>query len=75
MAESAGYVRNAFVLCCFGVHSEFEHLEKILFDAISTELIEDSDEVEITSEEKSSKYKKYYTNDYHPTPHEYINGE
>ncbi len=75
MAESAGYVRNAFVLCCFGEHSEFEHLEKILFDAISTELIEDSDEVEITSEEKSSKYKKYYTNDYHPTPHEYINGE
>jgi hypothetical protein len=60
MAASAGYVRNAFVLCCFGEHSEFEHLEKILCDAISTEPIEDSDEVEAVSEEKTSKYKKYY---------------
>lgn len=69
MAASAGYVRNAFVLCCFGEHTEFEHLEKILCDTISNEPIEDSDEVETVSEEKSSKYKKYYTNDYHPTPH------
>ena len=75
MAASAGYVRNAFVLCCFGEHSEFEHLEKILLDAISTEPIEDSDEVEAVSDEKTSKYKKYYTNDYHPTPHEYVEGE
>ena len=75
MAASAGYVRNAFVLCCFGEHSEFEHLEKILLDAISTEPIEDSDEIEAASEEKTSKYKKYYTNDYHPTPHEYVEGE
>lgn len=30
MAESAGYVRNAFVLCCFGENSEYEHLEKNL---------------------------------------------
>ena len=36
MAASAGYVRNAFVLCCFGEHSEFEHLEKILLDKGTT---------------------------------------
>lgn len=72
MAASAGYVRNAFVLCCFGEYSEFEHLEKILLDAISTEPIEDTDKIEEATEEKTSKYEKYYTEDYKPTPHEYI---
>ena len=71
MAASAGYVRNAFVLCCFGEHSEFEHLEKILMDAISETPIEDSDSM-IDFEAKPSKYKKYYTKDYKPTPHEYV---
>ena len=33
------------------------------------------DKVESESDEKTSKYKKYYTNDYHPTPHEYVEGE
>ena len=75
MAASAGYVRNAFVLCCFGEHSEFEHLERILCDAISTEPIEDSDEPESVAEEKSFKYEKYHTKDYKPTPHEYFEGE
>lgn len=72
MATSAGYVRNAFVLCCFGEYSEFDHLEKILLDAISTDPIEDSVETEDTAKEKSSKYEKYHTEDYKPTPHEYI---
>ena len=72
MAKSAGYVRNAFVLCCFGEHSEFEHLEKILLDAICAELIKESNDANIITEEKSSKYEKYYTGDYKPTPHEYI---
>ena len=72
MAASAGYVRNAFVLCCFGEHSEFEHLEKILCDATSTEPIEDLDEIEVTTEDRAAKYEKYYTNDYRPTPHEYV---
>lgn len=72
MAASAGYVRNAFVLCCFGEYSEFEHLEKILLDAICTEPIEDSEDNEVESETKSLKYEKYYTQDYKPTPHEYI---
>ena len=71
MAASAGYVRNAFVLCCFGEHSEFEHLERILTDAISKEPIEDDDSDPDMSEEKASKYEKYHTDDYKPTPHEY----
>ena len=72
MAASAGYVRNAFVLCCFGEHSEFEHLEKILIDAISTEPVDESEESETEANKKSSKYEKYYVEDYKPTPHEYV---
>ena len=72
MATSASYIRNAFVLCCFGECSEFDHLEKILHDAISTDSIDDSVETEDTVKEKSLKYEKYYTEDYKPTPHEYI---
>ena len=71
MAASARYVRNAFVLCCFGEYSEFEHLEKILLDAISTEPIEETEEHTDIPESRSSKYEKYYT-DYKPTPHEYV---
>ena len=72
MAASAGYVRNAFVLCCFGENSEFEHLEKILIDAISTEPVDESEESETKANKKSSKYEKYYVDDYKPSPHEYV---
>ena len=71
MAASAGYVRNAFVLCCFDENSEYEHLEKILKDAISKTPIEEYD-VKADINGKTSKYKKYYTKDYKPTPHEYV---
>ena len=72
MAASAGYVRNAFVLCCFGENSEYEHLERILLDAISTEPIDETEDDTDTDESRSSKYEKYYTKDYTPTPHEYV---
>ena len=72
MAASAGYVRNAFVLCCFGEYSEYEHLEKILLDSICVEPIEDAEDNDFKTDAKSSKYEKYYTKDYKPTPHEYI---
>ena len=72
MATGTGYVRNAFVLCCFGEYSEFNHLKKIIHDAISTTPIDNSVETEDTVKEKSSKHEKYYTEDYKPTPHEYI---
>lgn len=72
MASSAGYVRNAFVLSCFGEYSEFEHLEKILIDAISDDPIEKFDNNESSLKSKETKYKKYYTEYYKPTPHEYL---
>ena len=72
ISSSAGYVRNAFVLSCLGEYSEFEHLEKILIDAISNEPIEDTDIGDLESKTKETKYKKYYTGDYKPTPHEYV---
>ena len=72
MASSAGYVRYAFVLSCFGEYSEFEHLEKILIDAISEEPIEEFDNNESSLKSKETKYKKYYTEYYKPTPHEYL---
>lgn len=72
MAASAGYVRKAFVLCCFGEHSEYEHFERILLDAICTEPIEEEHGDTETDNSKLSKYEKYYTKDYKPTPHEYV---
>lgn len=70
MAESAGYVRDSFVLASLGEYSEYEHLEKILLDAICTEPInyDDATDVNTTKIEKYEKYKSNYT----PTKHEYI---
>lgn len=70
IAESAGYMRNAFVLASLGEYSEYEHLEKILLDAICTEPIDYHDDIELENA-KSSKYEKYQTKDYKPKPHEY----
>lgn len=71
MAESAGYVRDSFVLASLGEYSEYEHLEKILLDAISTEPI-DYDDVTIADENKKERYEKYKSKDYTSTKHEYI---
>ncbi len=70
LARSAGYVRNSFVLASLGENSEFEHLEAILLDAISSEPIEYSDD-DKTDNIKSEKYSKYATEDYEPRKHEY----
>lgn len=71
MSESAGYVRNAFVLASLGENSEYNHLEKILNDAICTEPI-DYDGILSDTETTKEKYSKYQTDDYVPTKHEYI---
>ena len=68
MAESAGYVRDSFVLASLGEHSECEHLEEILKDAICTEPIYYT-ENKTVSEDKKEKYK---SDNYTPTKHEYI---
>ncbi|WP_418972695.1 Fic/DOC family protein [Allofournierella sp.] len=73
LAASAGYVRNAFVLASQDEFSEYEHLEKILLDAICTEppfCAEQETENKIT-EERQEKYKKYHTKGYAAVPHEY----
>ena len=69
MAQSAGYVRNAFVLASLGQNAEYQHLEKILMDAITTEpplAQEESGEADSTHD----RYEKYKT-DYRPEKHEY----
>lgn len=71
MSASAGYVRNSFVLASLGEYSEYEHLEKILCDAISDELIDYADDTD-SNPEKSEKYAKYDNGNYEPTKHEYI---
>lgn len=70
MAESAGYVRDSFVLASLGGYSEYEHLEKILLDAICIEPIDYDDVIDVTAS-KSEKYEKYKS-DYIPTKHEYM---
>ena len=72
LAASAGYVRNSFVMASVGEYSEYEHLEKILIDAISDEPIsqvDDLDKAEAT--ERSAKYERYHIEGYEPTAHEY----
>ena len=68
VAESAGYVRDSFVLASLGEHSECEHLEEILKDAICTEPIDYTENKSISKEKK----EKYKSDDYNPTKHEYI---
>ena len=70
MAESAGYVRDSFVLASLGEHSEYEHLEKILLDAICIEPVDY--DVTIVDENQKERYEKYKSKDYTPTKHEYI---
>ena len=68
MAESAGYVRDSFVLASLGEHSEYEHLEEILKDAICTVPIDYSEERTVSDDKK----EKYKSDNYTPTKHEYI---
>ena len=71
MAESAGYVRNAFVLASLGEYAEYDHLENILNDAIYADP-PDYNENSKSSAQDAEKYTKYQTGDYVPTKHEYI---
>ena len=70
-AASAGYVRNAFVLASLGKHSEYEHLEQILNDAVCETQPEEFVEESEPSDNHTNKYEKYKTKHYQPAPHEY----
>jgi len=73
-AASAGYVRNAFVMACWGEHSEYEHLERILIDTISDSPISQNENIDslfTTDRTRAEVYEKYATEGYQPIPHEY----
>ena len=72
MAASAGYVRDSFVMASLDQISEYEHLERILMDAVCTELII-YDEQTLDSggqSERTEKYQKYQKEKYVPQPHQ-----
>ncbi len=71
MSVNAGYVRNSFVLASLDKYSEFEHLEKILYDSLCDHPVEYSDDAD-HSAERTQKYAKYDNQNYEPTKHEYI---
>lgn len=71
MAQSAGYVRDSFVMASLDQFSEYEHLEKILLDAICDEPVEyDPDLPDNDSKEQiPERYRKYQREKYTPEPH------
>ena len=72
LAASAGYVRNSFVMASVGRFSEFDHLERILMDAVCEELVSyDEHSLDDPGQETNhqDKYKKYQAEKYVPQPH------
>ena len=70
LAESAGYVRDSFVMASLDQFSEYEYLERILMDAVCDDPIE----YELTPDteferQRSEKYQKYQKERYTPEPH------
>ena len=61
MAASAGYVRDSFVMASLDQVSEYEHLERILMDAVCTEpIIYDEQTLDSGGQsERTGKYQKY----------------
>lgn len=71
MAASAGYVRDSFVMASIDEYSEYEHLERILLDAVCTEPVS-YDEISLETnapEQAEEKYRKYQKEKYEPQPH------
>lgn len=72
LAVSAGYVRDSFVMASLDQFSEYEHLERILLDAVCDEPIEydvaDLDD-SAQPDPNSERYKKYQKGKYEPQPH------
>lgn len=68
LVASAGYVRDSLVMASIDQFSEFEHLERILFDAVCVKPLESSIE-DVIVEDTQSKYQKYQKESYTPVPH------
>ena len=72
LAASSGYVRDSLVMASLDQFSEYEHLERILLDAVCDEpILYDESVLEVTTpaEVQQEKYKKYQTENYVPQPH------
>ena len=70
LAESAGYVRDSFVMASLDQFSEYEYLERILMDAVCDAPIEYELTPDVESEhQRSEKYQKYQKEHYTPEPH------
>lgn len=70
MASSAGYVRDSFVMASLDQLFEFEHLERILMDAICEDPIDYQEEsLDAPETQKAAKYQKYQKKPYTPQPH------
>ena len=74
MAASAGYVRDSFVMASLDQFSEFEHLERILLDAVCDEPIDYSEKRLEEPAEAPEKYRKYQKGPCVPEP-QYWRGE
>ena len=70
LSESAGYVRDSFVMASLDQFSEYEHLERILMDAVCDDPIEYELTMDVeTEDQRSEKYQKYQRGHYTPEPH------
>lgn len=70
MAASAGYVRDSFVMASLDQNSEYEHLERILRDAVCDEPVIYGEESEgHAPEAQDERYRKYQKEKYEPQPH------
>lgn len=70
LAECAGYVRDSFVMASLDQFSEYEHLERILMDAVCEAPIQYDLSLEVEPEQSlPSKYQKYQKEHYTPGPH------
>ena len=72
LAASAGYVRDSFVMASLDQFSEYEHLERILLDAVCDEPVEyDVADLDDSTQHnsKNERYKKYQKEKYEPQPH------
>ena len=70
LAECAGYVRDSFVMASLDQFSEYEHLERILMDAVCEAPIQYDLPSEVEPEQPlPSKYQKYQKEQYTPEPH------
>lgn len=73
LAASAGYVRDSFVMAALDRNSEYDHLRKILLDAVCREPVPVE---EFTAENgEPQRYQKYQREPYKPTPHTAYDGQ